>query len=378
VKLVPEAVAGGAASLDLWHRTHQLRHSNLIELFDYGRAEHRGEIVLYAVFESPDDSLTTALSRGPLDREESREVLDSVLDALRYLHAQGLVLGALDAGHIVAVRDRIKLSTHALRDADTASAYREDVRLLGDLWQQALLAASPNSPEIAAHAADANPETRWSLAEISAALSPPVATVAAPAPPLTVSSPITVPQVSVPAVVVRNDPPALPPSHGRTPERATAHPFPKWTLVGAAGVVLLILGLSRPRPAVVATQSRVASVPLPVETPVSAPLPEAAVPEAAVPEAAVPTVPKASPAAGTEMWRVIAFTYRTSVAAAKKVEQLNQYHPGLNAAMFSPAKSGYYLVSLGGRMTHEEAVRVQRSARGKGLPRDLYVQNYSE
>jgi hypothetical protein len=78
------------------------------------------------------------------------------------------------------------------------------------------------------------------------------------------------------------------------------------------------------------------------------------------------------------MWRVIAFTYRTSVAAAKKAEQLNQYHPGLNATIFSPAKSGYYLVSLGGRMTHEEAVRVQRSARGKGLPRDLYVQNYSE
>jgi hypothetical protein len=79
------------------------------------------------------------------------------------------------------------------------------------------------------------------------------------------------------------------------------------------------------------------------------------------------------------MWRVIAFTYRTRVAAEKKVQQLNQYHPGLNATVFSPKdKSGYYLVSLGGRMTHEAAVRVQRSARGKGLPRDLYVQNYSQ
>ena len=29
-------------------------------------------------------------------------------------------------------------------------------------------------------------------------------------------------------------------------------------------------------------------------------------------------------------------------------------------------------------MTHEEAVRLQHSARGKGLPRDLYVQNYAE
>ena len=79
------------------------------------------------------------------------------------------------------------------------------------------------------------------------------------------------------------------------------------------------------------------------------------------------------------MWRVIAFTYRTRAAAAKKVQQLNQYHPGLNAAVFSPkGNGGYYLVSLGGRMTKEEAVRLQHSARGKGLPRDLYVQNYAE
>jgi hypothetical protein len=129
---------------------------------------------------------------------------------------------------------------------------------------------------------------------------------------------------------------------------------------------LLIVGLNRPRPASVATQSQVASVSLPAETPAPAPLPRAA-------------VSKPSPAAGKEMWRVIAFTYRSSDAAAKKAQQLNQHHPGLNATVFSPKdKRGYYLVSLGGRMTHEEAIRLQRSARGKGLPRDLYVQNYAE
>ncbi len=40
---------------------------------------------------------------------------------------------SLDPDHIVAVGDPIKLSTDALRDADTSSAYRKDVRLLGDL-----------------------------------------------------------------------------------------------------------------------------------------------------------------------------------------------------------------------------------------------------
>ena len=194
VKVVPESVVDGGALLELWHRTRQLRHSNLIELLDCGRADHGGETVCYAVFEASDDTLTSALSRSPLDRQEAREVLDSVLEALRYLHAQGLVLGALDTDHIVAVGDRIKLSTDSLRDAAASAAYRKDVRLLGNLWQQALMSASPKSSEIAAHAADLNPQTRWTLAEISAALNAPLPTVPPPAPPPPAASPVSVPR----------------------------------------------------------------------------------------------------------------------------------------------------------------------------------------
>ncbi len=381
VKLVPEVVLDGASPLGLWHRTRQLRHPNLIELLDCGRAGHRGEIVLYAVFESPDDTLAAALSRSPLTREESREVLDSAIEALRYLHGQGLVLGALDPDHIVAVGDRIKLSTGALRAADTASAYREDIRLLGDLWRQALMPASAKSSEIAAHAADPDPQARWTLAEISAALDAPLPAAPPPAPPPTASSPTSVPSisvspVSVPPVAVRDGAPALPASRRRTPERAMDYRFPKWIFLAVAGVLLLIVALNRPHPAGTAAPSEVASVPPPAATPVPAP---ALAPKAGVPKAAAPAAPKPSPVAGKEMWRVIAFTYRSRDAAARKVHQLNQHYPGLNATVFSPKdKGGYYLVSLGGRMTHEEAVHVQHSARGKGLPRDLYVQNYSE
>jgi hypothetical protein len=47
--------------------------------------------------------------------------------------------------------------------------------------------------------------------------------------------------------------------------------------------------------------------------------------------------------------------------------------------VFSPAqKMGYYLVALGGRMTREDAVRLQKKARATGLAPDVYVQNYLE
>lgn len=375
VKLVPGASVDGAAQLDLWHRIRQLCHPNLIALLDCGRADHESETVLYAVYEFPDDTLGSALSRAPLDQLESREVLDSVLDALRYLHAQGLVLGVLDPDHIVAVGDRIKLAIDDLREAGPASSYREDVRLLGELWQQALMPASPKSPEIAAHAADPDPNARWTLAEISAALDPPLPTVPPPAPAPPVSVPIAERAVSASPVFssaadAGNTAPSLPTSHA---EPVAAKPFPKWILAGLAGVLLLIAGLNWPRSARIGTESRAAPVPLPAESPVSTPIPKSTAPKPTVPAA-----PRASPAAGKEVWRVIAFTYRTREAAAKKVQQLNEHHPGLNAAIFSPAeKRGYYLVSLGGRMTHDEALRLKRTARGKGLPRDLFVQNYS-
>ena len=162
VKLVPEGIVDGDAQLELWGRTRQLRHPNLIEFLDCGRAAHDGETVVYGVFESPDDMLASALSQAPLNEAESREVLDSVLGALAHLHAQGLAHGAIDPEHIVAVGDRVKLSTDGLRVGDAAS-YAHDVLLLGELWQQSLMSASPKSAEIVAHATDPKLGTRWSV-----------------------------------------------------------------------------------------------------------------------------------------------------------------------------------------------------------------------
>jgi hypothetical protein len=79
------------------------------------------------------------------------------------------------------------------------------------------------------------------------------------------------------------------------------------------------------------------------------------------------------------MWRVIAYTYTSRAAAEKKARAINGKWPDLLTEVFVPGgANGLYLVALGGRMTREEALNLQRRAQGKGIPRDSYVQNYSE
>jgi hypothetical protein len=146
-------------------------------------------------------------------------------------------------------------------------------------------------------------------------------------------------------------------------------------LVGAAGVVLLILGLNLRR------DPEAAPPPPAVSTPRPAPIATApAVQKAVSPAARTIAKPAARPAAADKaMWRVIAFTYRTRSGAVKKAEQVNRRHPDLEARVFSTReKKGYYLVSLGGRMNREDALRRQKKARAEGLARDVYVQNYLE
>jgi cyclophilin family peptidyl-prolyl cis-trans isomerase len=78
-------------------------------------------------------------------------------------------------------------------------------------------------------------------------------------------------------------------------------------------------------------------------------------------------VSKAGKADG-RTWRVIAFTYRSRDAAIMKAEQVNRQHQSFHATVFSPKdKQDYFLICLGGHMTYEDAVRLQKKARTAGM-----------
>jgi hypothetical protein len=82
--------------------------------------------------------------------------------------------------------------------------------------------------------------------------------------------------------------------------------------------------------------------------------------------------------AGRAVWRVIAYTYTRRGDASQKIRQINNRWPEFKAELFSlnPGQPPY-LVSIGGRMPREDALRLLRRARAAGLPADSYTQNFS-
>ncbi len=330
VKLVPESAVDGAAQLALWQRTRSLRHPNLLQLLDCGRAELAGEFAVYAVFEYAGDTLASALAHSPLSAAEAREVLDAAVAALSYLQAQGLAHPPLHPDLVLAVGDAIKLSTDALSEASPDTPYTAG---LGAFWSRISPSTPVRNADILAQALGADPHT-----------------VPVPAPAIIAPAEANIAPAEDAAV--------------RTASSAPRRTFPKWPLLGAAAVVLLILGLKlRPTPE---TPAQPAPVPPPVS--MTGTIPKSGNAED---RNSPPSVP------GKAMWRVIAFTYRTHDAAAKMAGQINQRHPDFHAVVFSPPqKKGYFLVALRGPMSRPDAVRLQSKARAARLARDVYVKNF--
>ena len=368
-KLVPCAPSAVGGQLALWQRTALLSHPHLLALLDCGRADVDGESFLFAIFEYPDDRLATAVADGPLTETEARDVLAAVLDALCYLHGQGLVHTAVDPDHVVAVGDCIKLASDPLVESgDCGATPADDVRALGEMLHR-LLTGQPVAPggrpdptgvnepfrAIIRHACEPDPNARWTLPQIAAALRE--------------ANPLLEEAAAVP--VEAPAPPA------RRPK-----PFPRW--IYALYMVLVIAAIF-----LVRHNSAPARAPAATAPPPAVPAVPPATPSVTRPAAEVPA-PVASPARRPESagapdphqsrnWRVIAFTYATESAADKKARQVNTKWPAFHAEVFSPkGRAGFYLVALGGRLTREDAARLQGRARAAGLPRDTYIQNYAE
>lgn len=215
IKLIEAESAEGEQQASRLRELTKLSHPHLIRIFAVGRAQMEAVPFNYLVMELADDDLSQILPQRALEPPEVADLLPPLLDALFYLHGEGLVHGRVKPSNILAVGDQLKLSAdrvalpaeaHTPKRRDSYDAPEADAGILSpasDVWSlgvliiealrpQANLADETSGPNlglssipepfngIARQCLQEDPKRRCSLEQISARLEPPARTVSAP------------------------------------------------------------------------------------------------------------------------------------------------------------------------------------------------------
>lgn len=199
VKLIRSDPHTGDLRLSRWQSAARLSHPRLIEIFHSGRDDWDGTPVLYVVMEHAEESLSQVLPNRALTTPETLELLPPILEALEYLFDRDLVHGRLKPANVMAIDDRVKLSSDGLVPAsepiergdppDPYAAPEQAASPLSDVWSLGMTLTEvltrrlpawngagapvhlPELPEpfaeIARHCLQANPRDRWTIAKIA-------------------------------------------------------------------------------------------------------------------------------------------------------------------------------------------------------------------
>lgn len=128
IKLIAADPAHAARQLSRWRLAQILSHPNLLRVFDAGRCRLGSDELIFGVLEYADENLAQIIPQRPLTVEEARQMLEPTLEALAYLHEQGLVHGALKPANVMAMVDAIKLASDWISPAEETVS---DPRILG-------------------------------------------------------------------------------------------------------------------------------------------------------------------------------------------------------------------------------------------------------
>lgn len=93
-----------------WERVAQLSHPNLLRLLRTGKWQVNQLALRYVLMEYAEENLAAVLAERPLTIAEVREMVRPLLEALTYIHGEGLVHGHVKPANIMAVGDELKLS----------------------------------------------------------------------------------------------------------------------------------------------------------------------------------------------------------------------------------------------------------------------------
>ncbi len=209
IKLIPAEGSEADVHLARWAKIANLSHPHLMKVYRSGRFQFGSTSLVYVVTECADEVLSQILPERALTPEETREMLELVIDAVGYLHGKSFVHGHLKPSNILVVNDQLKLSADnviaagSLRDrfqmpctCDAPESMRGVIVPSVDLWalgttlvevltqrppvweaganREAVVPASIPRPfaEIARECLRRDPERRPTLSEIKARLEP--------------------------------------------------------------------------------------------------------------------------------------------------------------------------------------------------------------
>jgi TonB family protein len=110
IKLIRADREDAAQQIACWRRLVTLSHPNLLRVFHAGYCQMAGAPWLYVVMEYAEENLEQVLPVRPLSTAEVEELLPPTIDALAYLHAQGLVHAGIKPSNICAINNQVKLS----------------------------------------------------------------------------------------------------------------------------------------------------------------------------------------------------------------------------------------------------------------------------
>jgi len=107
IKLIPASGIVIARQLSRWKALSAVSHPNLLKILDYGKCDLYGAPYLYVVMEYADEDLADILPQRALNGEETRGMMEPVIETLAFLHEQNLVHTRIHPGNILATGDQI-------------------------------------------------------------------------------------------------------------------------------------------------------------------------------------------------------------------------------------------------------------------------------
>lgn len=407
-----ESLNDEAVLLERVRAAEKVKDKNVAAILETGATSARDTPLVYAVMEYTEENLDDVLRTRALTADETKEVAESLVGALRAIHKERLVCvrhegERIEPASVLAAGDTVKLRSDHLflvaPDAAFAPYVTRDVQGLGSLVYQCLTQRAPKQP---LDASDSSLQLlprnfvqvvrrAWSglatLDEIAALLRPGAvaapAVAAVPAPP--------VPAAPAPKPAAMNTPRVKPVVEAVEPlPEPRSWPKNMTWIVGGFVVLLLVVvfvvhsmmhSAEEPRKVVIAPPDAApaaapppAAKPAPVPAVKSAPVPAVHPVKSAPAKVATPVAAPGASSSSSGNWRVVAYTYNHQDQADHKVRTINDKYPDLQAGVFSPKGGGApYLVTLGSPMERADAFRLRDKAIQEGLPHDTFAQNYS-